>query len=143
MHWVITRQMLERAGYLEEYVKFWSARPEVDRVWVSFYTPQIGEKSPEMLTPADRETLVSGTTVAGGKALSQISFQQGFWTKRSCILLRIPMIACLPKCLPIIRLISKRGSSLVSLEGRPTAPNADAPPAAACIGCAESKSPVL
>ncbi len=57
VHWVITRPMLERAGYLEEYVKFWSARPEVDRVWVSFYTPQIGEHSPEMLTAADRETL--------------------------------------------------------------------------------------
>jgi MoaA/NifB/PqqE/SkfB family radical SAM enzyme len=57
IHWVITRPMLERAGYLEEYVKFWSERTEVNRIWVSFYTPQIGENSPEMLTPANRETL--------------------------------------------------------------------------------------
>jgi MoaA/NifB/PqqE/SkfB family radical SAM enzyme len=57
IHWVITRAMLKRAGYLEEYVKFWSGRPEVNRIWVSVYTPQIGEKSPETLTPADRETL--------------------------------------------------------------------------------------
>src|SRR6202451_282529 len=57
IHWVITRQMLERAGYLEEYVAFWSAREEVDRIWVSVYTPQIGEQSAEMLTPEDREAL--------------------------------------------------------------------------------------
>jgi MoaA/NifB/PqqE/SkfB family radical SAM enzyme len=57
VHWVITRQMLERAGYLEEYVSFWSARPEVNRIWVSVYTPQIGEQSPEMLSPEDREAL--------------------------------------------------------------------------------------
>ena len=57
IHWVITRPMLERAGYLEEYVKFWSERPETNCIWVSVYTPQIGEQSPETLTPADRETL--------------------------------------------------------------------------------------
>jgi MoaA/NifB/PqqE/SkfB family radical SAM enzyme len=57
IHWVITRPMLERAGYLEEYVAFWSARPEVDRIWVSVYTPQIGEQSPEMLSQEDRDSL--------------------------------------------------------------------------------------
>jgi len=57
IHWVITRPMLERPGYLEEYVNFWSARSETNRIWVSVYTPQIGEHSPEMLTPANRETL--------------------------------------------------------------------------------------
>ena len=57
VHWVIMRPMLERAGYLEEYVRFWSARPEVDRIWVSVYTPQIGEQSREMLTREDRETM--------------------------------------------------------------------------------------
>ncbi len=57
IHWVITRPMLEREGYLEEYVKFWSARPEVNRLWVSVYTPQIGEQSPEILNSADREAL--------------------------------------------------------------------------------------
>jgi len=58
IHWVITRPMFDRAGYFDEYVAFWSGRPEVDRIWVSVYTPQIGEQSPEMLTPANRETLV-------------------------------------------------------------------------------------
>jgi sulfatase maturation enzyme AslB (radical SAM superfamily) len=57
IHWVITRPMLERAGYLEEYVAFWSTRPEVNRIWVSVYTPQVGERSDEMLTLGDRESL--------------------------------------------------------------------------------------
>jgi MoaA/NifB/PqqE/SkfB family radical SAM enzyme len=57
VHWVITRPMLERAGYLEEYVAFWNAQPEVDRIWVSLYTPQIGEQSAEMLAPNDREQI--------------------------------------------------------------------------------------
>jgi hypothetical protein len=29
----------------------------VNRIWVSVYTPQIGESSPEILMPAERETL--------------------------------------------------------------------------------------
>jgi len=57
IHWVITRPMLERAGYLEEYVKFWSARVETNCIWVSVYTPQIGERSPETLNAEDRASL--------------------------------------------------------------------------------------
>ena len=54
VHWTITRPMLERPGYIEEYLAFWSARPEVVRIWISLYTPQKGERTPEILTPADR-----------------------------------------------------------------------------------------
>jgi MoaA/NifB/PqqE/SkfB family radical SAM enzyme len=57
IHCVITRPMLARPGYLDEYVAFWSARPEVERVWVSTYTPQIDEQSAEMLTTEDRDAL--------------------------------------------------------------------------------------
>jgi MoaA/NifB/PqqE/SkfB family radical SAM enzyme len=57
IHWTITRPMLRRAGYLEEYVAFWSGRPETNCIWVSGYTPQIGEQSTEMLTAEDRQTL--------------------------------------------------------------------------------------
>jgi MoaA/NifB/PqqE/SkfB family radical SAM enzyme len=57
VHWVITKPMLERKEYLEEYVRFWSERPEVNHIWVSLYTPQIGEQSAEMLIPEDRERL--------------------------------------------------------------------------------------
>jgi sulfatase maturation enzyme AslB (radical SAM superfamily) len=57
VHWVITKPMLERASYLEEYVSYWNQRSEVDHIWISLYTPQIGEQSPEMLSVADRERL--------------------------------------------------------------------------------------
>ncbi|HMD37922.1 MAG TPA: radical SAM protein [Candidatus Acidoferrum sp.] len=57
VHWVITRPMLERPGYLEEYVSFWNARPEVDHIWVSLYTPQIGEESAEKLTLENRQEI--------------------------------------------------------------------------------------
>ena len=57
VHWTITHQMLTRPGYLEEYVSFWNARPETNSIWVSGYTPQIGEQSPELLLPGDRAVL--------------------------------------------------------------------------------------
>jgi len=57
IHWVITRPMLERPGYLEEYVSFWQSRPEVNRIWVSVYTPQLEEQSAEMLLPEHRVAL--------------------------------------------------------------------------------------
>jgi MoaA/NifB/PqqE/SkfB family radical SAM enzyme len=63
VHWTITGPMLRRSGYLEEYVSFWNARSEVNRIWVSLYTPQIGEQSEEMLTLSQRraaaETLLA------------------------------------------------------------------------------------
>ncbi len=57
VHWVITRPMLKRPGYLEEYLAFWSGRAEVNRIWVSLYSPQVGEQSPERLKPEEREFL--------------------------------------------------------------------------------------
>jgi MoaA/NifB/PqqE/SkfB family radical SAM enzyme len=77
IHWVITRPMLiERPTYLEEYVKFWSARPEVNRLWVSVYTPQIGEKSPETLTPEDRIELARQLP-ALAKQYGKLQFHEG------------------------------------------------------------------
>ena len=58
IHWTITHPMLTRSGYLEEYVAFWSGRTETNCIWVSGYTPQIGEQSAEVLTAEDRATLV-------------------------------------------------------------------------------------
>jgi MoaA/NifB/PqqE/SkfB family radical SAM enzyme len=56
--WVVTNQMLTRPGYLEEYLAFWSARPEIERIWLSIYTPQRGEVSAERLTRASRRRLL-------------------------------------------------------------------------------------
>ena len=59
VHCTVTRQQVNRAGYIEEFLRFWSARDEVDKIWVSLYTPQIGEVSDERLCPVDRERVVS------------------------------------------------------------------------------------
>jgi len=67
VHWVITRPMLARASYLEEYVAFWSDRPEVDHIWISLYSPQTGEESPERLLPEDRELVAKELPALGAK----------------------------------------------------------------------------
>jgi MoaA/NifB/PqqE/SkfB family radical SAM enzyme len=58
VHCTITRQQIRRPGYIEEFLRFWSARREVKKIWCSLYTPQIGEVSEERLTPADRQRVV-------------------------------------------------------------------------------------
>lgn len=40
VHCTITRQMLERSGYLADFSRFWSELPEVHKIWFSIYTPQ-------------------------------------------------------------------------------------------------------
>src|SRR6188508_401848 len=59
VHCTITRQQVQRDGYLEEFAAFWSANPHVRQLWFSLYTPQVGEVSPEILTPVDRERAVA------------------------------------------------------------------------------------
>lgn len=76
IHWVITRPMLERPGYLDDYVAFWSGRAEVNHIWVSLYTPQIGEQSPEMLTSEDRAALASELPRLA-KRYAKLSFNEG------------------------------------------------------------------
>ena len=63
VHLTITAPMLERRGYLDEYFAFCNARPEVQAIWASTYTPQIGENTPEMLSPAQRDIVCD--SVAG------------------------------------------------------------------------------
>jgi len=59
VHCTVTRQQVRRDGYLEEFVKTWAENPNVRQVWVSLYTPQMGEMSDERLMPQDRETVVA------------------------------------------------------------------------------------
>jgi sulfatase maturation enzyme AslB (radical SAM superfamily) len=63
VHCTVTRQQVNRPGYIEEFLRFWSARPEVTKIWMSLYTPQIGEMSAERLRPADREQVVQDLLV--------------------------------------------------------------------------------
>ena len=59
VHCTVTRQQVNRQGYIEEFLKFWSARSEVAKIWISLYTPQLGEVSDERLRPADREKVIA------------------------------------------------------------------------------------
>src|SRR5260370_6736981 len=51
VHCTITRQQVRRDGYLEDFVKFWSAEPNTRQIWFSLFTPQIGEVADEILRP--------------------------------------------------------------------------------------------
>jgi MoaA/NifB/PqqE/SkfB family radical SAM enzyme len=59
VHCTITRQMTERSGYLTEFMEFWSVRQEVEKIWMSLFTPQIGESSYEILPPSARQQVIS------------------------------------------------------------------------------------
>ena len=59
IHCTITSQIAERPGYLDEFLGFWSSRPEIAKVWFSIFTPQFGATDPEILTPRQRASLIA------------------------------------------------------------------------------------
>ncbi len=58
IHCTVTGQMMKRPGYLKDFLEFWTPRPEIRKVWFSLFTPQIGDRLPEMLTPAERQQVI-------------------------------------------------------------------------------------
>ncbi len=67
IHWTVVRKNVEQAGYMDRYLDFWNAQPEVDRVWVSVYTPQLNEQSPERLTAQNRLQLAEYFNSVAGR----------------------------------------------------------------------------
>jgi sulfatase maturation enzyme AslB (radical SAM superfamily) len=59
VHCTITRQQSRRAGYLQEFLDFWQANIHTRLIWISLYTPQVGEISMERLTPGDRANVIA------------------------------------------------------------------------------------
>ncbi|MEO6802699.1 MAG: radical SAM protein [Granulicella sp.] len=59
IHCTITSQIVERPGYLDEFLAFWSQHPEIHKVWFSLFTPQRGATDPEILSPAQRATVMA------------------------------------------------------------------------------------
>jgi sulfatase maturation enzyme AslB (radical SAM superfamily) len=59
VHCTITRQQVNRPGYIAAFLEFWSARPEVRQIWCSLYTPQIGEVSDEILRAEERQRVIN------------------------------------------------------------------------------------
>ena len=58
IHCTVTAQMALRQGYFEEFLSFWSVRPEVKKVWFSLFTPQMGGTDEEILDPPTRKAVI-------------------------------------------------------------------------------------
>ena len=67
VHCTVTRQQAQREAYLEEFVRFWSSNKDTRQIWVSLYTPQVGEQSAERLTAADRHLVVADLLALRGR----------------------------------------------------------------------------
>jgi MoaA/NifB/PqqE/SkfB family radical SAM enzyme len=59
IHSTITAQIAARQGYIEEFLRFWSNRPEIVKVWFSLFTPQRGATDPEILTFEQRDAVLA------------------------------------------------------------------------------------
>src|SRR5580698_8878372 len=58
IHCTITAQIAERQDYLEKFMAFWSQRPQIAKVWFSLFTPQVGATDPEILSAAQRASVI-------------------------------------------------------------------------------------
>jgi len=54
IHCTVTGQMMKRPGYLQEFLEFWTPRAEIRKVWFSLFTPQKGDRAPEVLSAGER-----------------------------------------------------------------------------------------
>jgi sulfatase maturation enzyme AslB (radical SAM superfamily) len=59
IHCTITGQMMKQAGYLKKFLQYWTPQPEIRKVWFSLFTPQIGDRLPEMLNPDERQRAIA------------------------------------------------------------------------------------
>jgi sulfatase maturation enzyme AslB (radical SAM superfamily) len=59
VHCTITRQQVQREGYLEDFLRCWQANEHTRLIWLSLYTPQKGEISAERLTKTDRARIIA------------------------------------------------------------------------------------
>jgi sulfatase maturation enzyme AslB (radical SAM superfamily) len=59
IHSTVTGQMMKRPGYLEEFLKFWTPREEIRKVWFSLFTPQMGDEMPEILSFEERRHAIA------------------------------------------------------------------------------------
>ncbi len=58
VHCTVTGQMARRPNYFEEFLTFWSNRPEVNTIWFSLFTPQRNAWAEEILTQQERTKVV-------------------------------------------------------------------------------------
>src|SRR5262249_25954585 len=63
VHCTVTHQMVNRVGYFEEFLSFWSNRLEVKKIWFSLFTPQVGAKVEEILSQDERAQVLAELTM--------------------------------------------------------------------------------
>jgi sulfatase maturation enzyme AslB (radical SAM superfamily) len=54
VHCTVTGQMMKQPGYLKKFLQYWSPKAEIRKVWFSLFTPQAGDRLPEILQPPER-----------------------------------------------------------------------------------------
>jgi sulfatase maturation enzyme AslB (radical SAM superfamily) len=59
VHCTVTRQQARQEGYLEAFLRTWQDNPHTRLIWMSLYTPQVGEISAERLTQSDRARVIA------------------------------------------------------------------------------------
>jgi MoaA/NifB/PqqE/SkfB family radical SAM enzyme len=59
IHCTITAQMMQRTGYLQDFLDFWAPKPEIRKVWFSMFTPQQGASDLEILSADERRRAVA------------------------------------------------------------------------------------
>jgi hypothetical protein len=62
VHCTITGLMADRENYFEEFLRFWSEKPEIRKIWFSLFTPQVGAEADEILTPIKRDEVLAELT---------------------------------------------------------------------------------
>ncbi len=58
IHCTITSAMVRRSSYLREFLEFWSANPNAEKIWMSIFTPQRGADPVESLSRDERQFAV-------------------------------------------------------------------------------------
>jgi MoaA/NifB/PqqE/SkfB family radical SAM enzyme len=59
IHCTITSAMVQRPGYLREFLDFWSENPATEKVWMSIFTPQRGTDPVECLSNEERRQVIT------------------------------------------------------------------------------------
>ena len=58
IHCTITSAMVQRSGYLRDFLEFWSPNPAAEKIWMSIFTPQRGADPVECISPRERRLVV-------------------------------------------------------------------------------------
>ena len=76
IHCTVTGQMMKRPGYLKEFLQYWAPRPEIRKIWFSLFTPQVGDRLPEVLQPEERRRAITDM-LALRKRFSKLDMPEG------------------------------------------------------------------